>query len=56
MPLFLIKKANVYRAQGNYEAEYKAYKTIVDEYPQYNAQSAFDVNKYMERAKAAAGK
>lgn len=56
VPLFLIKKANVYRAQGNYEAEYKAYKTIVDEYPQYSAQSAFDVNKYMERAKAAAGK
>lgn len=56
VPLFLIKKANVYRAQGNYAAEYNAYKTIVDEYPQYTTQSAFDVNKYMERAKAAAGK
>ena len=57
MPFALIKLANVYRAQGNYKAEYEAYKTILDEYPsyQYAQGQQTDIRKYMERARIAAG-
>ena len=56
VPIVLIKEANVYRAEKNYEGEYNALKTIVDEYPQFIQQSQTDIRKYYERAKAAAGK
>lgn len=56
VPLLLIKEANVYRAQQNYEGEYQAYKQIVDEYPAYAQSAQIDFKKYMERAKASAGK
>ncbi len=56
VPLILIKKAQVYRQQKDYEAEYKAYKQIMDDYPAYDNSAQFDVRKYYERAKAAAGK
>jgi len=56
VPIILIKQANVYRSQKDYENEYKALKTIVDEYPQFMQQSQTDIRKYYERAKAAAGK
>ena len=57
VPFELIKLANVYRAQGNYKAEYEAYKTILDEYPsyQYAQGQQTDFRKYMERARLAAG-
>ena len=57
VPFALIKLANVYRAQGNYKAEYEAYKTILDEYPsyQYAQGQQTDIRKYMERARIAAG-
>ena len=55
VPLFLVKKADVYREQQNYEDEYKALKTLVDKYPQF-ARSTPNVMKYFERAKAACGK
>lgn len=57
VPFELIKLANVYRAQGNYKAEYEAYKTILDEYPsyQYAQGQQTDLRKYMERARIAAG-
>jgi len=57
VPFALIKLANIYRAQGNYKAEYEAYKTILDEYPSYQfAQGQqTDIRKYMERARIAAG-
>lgn len=55
-PLILIKKANIYRADKNFEAEYKALKEIVDNYPAYNNMTSYDVRKHYERAKAAAGK
>lgn len=56
VPLMLVKKANIYRAQENYSAEAKAYKTILDEYPQYVQGSQTDIRKYYERAEAQAGK
>ncbi len=56
VPVILIKKANVHRAEKDYESEYEALKTIIDEYPQFVQQSQTDIRKYYERAKAAAGK
>ena len=56
VPVFLIKKANIYRAEGKYADEAKAYKTILDDYPRYvQASAQVDIRKYYERAKAAAG-
>ena len=54
VPLILIKKANIYRAQGKFAEEAKAYKEIIDEYPQYVRMSQTDIRKYYERAQAAA--
>lgn len=56
VPFVLVKKANIYRARGNYNEEYKAYQTIFDKYPEYANNLSFDIRKYAERAKAAAGK
>lgn len=56
VPVFLIKKANIYRSEENYAAEYEALKTIVDKYPQFVSTSSVDIRKYYERAKASAGK
>ncbi|MDE6311831.1 MAG: hypothetical protein K2L96_08470 [Muribaculaceae bacterium] len=56
VPLMLVKKANIYRAQGNFSAEAKAYKTILDEYPEYVQGSQTDIRKYYERAEAQASK
>ncbi len=56
VPFLLIKEANVYRAQGNYAAEAKAYKTIIDEYPGYVNSTRTDLKKYYERALAASQK
>ncbi len=54
VPFVLVKEANVYRAQQNYAAEAKCYETIVKDYPSYARGLRFDINKYAERAKAAA--
>lgn len=54
VPLVLIKEANIYRAQGKFAEEAKAYKTIIDEYPQYAASTRTDLRKYYERAAAQA--
>lgn len=55
-PVILIKQANVYRAQENYAAEFEAYDAIVTKYPSFMRSSRFDVQKYRERARVAAGK
>lgn len=52
VPFILIKEANIYRAQENFAAEAKAYKTIIDEYPSYVATTRTDIKKYYERALA----
>ncbi|MDE6207961.1 MAG: hypothetical protein K2M55_09145 [Muribaculaceae bacterium] len=54
VPFILIKKANIYRAQGNYSAEAKAYKTIIDDYPTYVATTRNDIRRFYERAAAQA--
>lgn len=56
VPLMLVKKANIYREQKNYTAEAKAYKTILDDYPEYVRGSQTDIRKYYERAEAQAAK
>jgi len=55
VPFVLVKKANIYRAEGNYKDEYKAYETIIKEYPEYAQSRRFDIRAYAERAKAQAG-
>lgn len=52
VPFILVKEANIYRAQGNFAAEAKAYKEIIDEYPSYVANTRIDIKKYYERALA----
>lgn len=56
VPLILVKKANLYRAEKDYDAEYEALKTIVEKYPQFVQSSQADIRKAYERAKASAGK
>ena len=50
VPFILIKMANIYRSQGNFDAEAKAYKEIIDEYPTYVNNTRVDIRKYYERA------
>ncbi len=54
--LVLVKKANIYREKGEYAKEYDAYKVIFDSYPEFVTSTQMDLKKYLERAKAAAGK
>ena len=56
VPFVLIKQANVYRAKGEFSNEAKAYKTIIDEYPEYVASTRTDIKKYYERALASEAK
>lgn len=52
VPFVLVKMANIYRVQKNYEKEYEVYNTLRTDYPGF----VYDIDKYYERAKAAAGK
>jgi len=54
VPVVLIKKANVLRAQQDYKAETEALKIIVEQYPQFLQTTQIDVRKLYERAKASA--
>lgn len=55
-PIFLMKKASVYRAQQNYAAEAETYQKISDEYPEFAVEYNIDIEKYLIRAQQAAGK
>jgi hypothetical protein len=52
VPFILFKEANIYRAQKKYSEELEVLTTIRQEYPGF----INDIDKYYERAKAAAGK
>lgn len=52
VPFLMVKLANIYREQKNYTKEYEIYSEIQTKYPQYMP----DVEKYVERARVAAGK
>ena len=55
-PLFMVKKATIYREQKNYAAEAEVFQTIKDRYPDFSRNYNFDVDKYLDRANAMAGK
>lgn len=55
-PLFMVKKATVYREQKNYAAEADIFQSIKEKYPEFSRNYNFDVDKYLDRAKAMAGK
>lgn len=55
-PAFMIKKATVLHEQQKYADEAAIYQTIKDNYPMYGQQTGFNVDKYLERANALAGK
>ena len=52
-PLFMVKLARVYGAQGNYAEQAKTYQEIVDKYPAYND---INVKKELELARLKAAK
>lgn len=49
-PLFMMKKATVLRAQGDYASELKVLKDIKAKYPEYAGQYRLDIDKYIARA------
>ncbi|MBR3451930.1 MAG: tetratricopeptide repeat protein [Muribaculaceae bacterium] len=55
-PVFMIKKATILHEQKKYADEAAIYQTIKDKYPMYGQQNGFNVDKYLERANALAGK
>jgi len=55
-PTFMIKKATILHEQKKYAEEAALYQTIKDKYIMYIQVSNFDVDKYLERANALAGK
>ena len=55
-PLFMLKKATVLHELKKYDDEAAIYQDIKDNYPQYVQNNNFNVDKYLERAKALAGK
>ena len=55
-PAFMIKKATLLHELKKYAEEADIYQTIKDKYPMYSQQSGFNVDKYLERANALAGK
>lgn len=55
-PLFMLKKATVLREQKKYADEAGVYKTIKEKYPQFTQAYGVNIDKYIERASAQAGK
>ena len=55
-PAFMIKKATVLHSQKKYAEEAAIYQEIKDKYLAYTQPYWFDVDKYLERANALAGK
>ena len=55
-PTFMIKKATVLHEQKKYADEAAIYQTIKDKYYQYTQAYRFNVDQYLERANALAGK
>ena len=54
-PIFLMKKATVYRELADYKAEAQTYQTIKDKYPEFAVNYNIDIEKYLIRAQAQAG-
>lgn len=54
-PVFMVKLAHVYNAQGKHADEAALYQEIVDKYPEFLSNSGFNIKKDLERAKILAG-
>ena len=54
-PLFLMKKATVYRELKNFKAEAEIFQSIKDKYPEFAANYNVDIEKYLIRAQQQAG-
>ena len=55
-PAFMLKKATVLHEQQKYAEEAAIYQEIKDKYFMFAQQTGFNVDKYLERANALAGK
>ncbi|MCQ2287883.1 MAG: tetratricopeptide repeat protein [Muribaculaceae bacterium] len=55
-PVFMLKKATVLHELKKYAEEAALYQDVKDNYPVYVQGSGFNVDKYIERANALAGK
>lgn len=55
-PVFMMKKATVLREQKKFTDEAEILQTIKDKYPVFAASYQIDIDKYLERANAEAGK
>ena len=56
VPVFMLKKATVLHEQKKFAEEAAVYQTIKDSYPSFSQQTGLQVEKYLERANALAGK
>lgn len=54
-PVFMVKLAHVYNAQGKHAEEAALYQGIVDKYPEFLGSTGFNIKKDLERAKILAG-
>lgn len=54
-PVFMVKLAHVYNAQGKHAEEAELYQQIVDKYPEFLANTGLNIKKDLERAKILAG-
>lgn len=55
-PVFMLKKATVLTEQKKYADAAAIYQTIKDKYPMYGQNNGLNIDKYLERANALAGK
>ncbi len=55
-PLFMLKKATVLHELKKFDDEAALYQDIKDKFPQFAQSMNLNVDKYLERAKALAGK
>lgn len=55
-PTFMLKKATVQHALKKYDGELETYEALKSKFPQYSLMNNFNIDKYIERAKALAGK
>lgn len=56
VPGYLIKKANIYNHQKQYDKSLACYEEIKAKYPRYTLGNGLDMDYYIEREKALAGK
>lgn len=56
VPTYLIKKANIYNALKKYDKSLACYEEIKKNYPKYQFGNGLDIEYYIEREKALAGK